>query len=404
MSETLFHIASHIIPACHIRGYSRGIQDEQKGHLRLAVKQYTPKNRIAQPGDITLVLAHGIGSSKESYEPFFDDLLNQTLPIRGIWAADVTHHGQSYLLNQEMIGDEPHWLDPARDMLYMVNHFQELMPPPIYGVGLSWGCVNILMMSTFHPRLFAGMILIEPTFETGRNLQTHGQTAPRPAHENRMAMLSRRRDVWQSREHAKAAFLKSPYYRAFDPRVFEKVLKYDLRDRPTPDAPHAVMLTTPKAQEVYSFGRTDPPFPGYPADPGHKTRREDTIIMPGFYRGEVTKITRVLPDVLPPTLYLWGSLSDVGNSDSPERVVAQTGVGEEGNGGTATGKVISKYVAGAGHPVPLEKPEEAAKVIAEWLGEETKTWREEETRRRQHQPPFDPAFLNPLWLERMAKL
>lgn len=150
MSEHLFTITSHTIPASHIRGYNRGIQDEQNGHLQLSLKHYLPRHqhqhRQPQTGEPTLILAHGIGSSKESYEPFLDQLLAH-LPIRGAWACDVAHHAASYLLNQDIIGDEPHWLDSVRDMLHMVNLFAAQMPPPIYGIGQSWGCVN--SQSTF---------------------------------------------------------------------------------------------------------------------------------------------------------------------------------------------------------------------------------------------------------------
>ena len=141
MSKHLFNIISHIIPASHIRGFSRGIQDEQNGQLRLSLKHYVPKDREPQMGDPTLILANGIGSSKECHEPFLDELLAQ-LPIRGAWACDMANHGASYLLNEDIIGDGPHWLDSAWDLLHMVNTFAAQMPPPIYGVGQNWGCVN----------------------------------------------------------------------------------------------------------------------------------------------------------------------------------------------------------------------------------------------------------------------
>lgn len=54
----------------------------------------------------------------------------------------MANHGALYLLNEDIIGDEPHWLDSARDLLYIVITFSDQMPPPIYGVGQSWGCVN----------------------------------------------------------------------------------------------------------------------------------------------------------------------------------------------------------------------------------------------------------------------
>ncbi len=64
-------VAEHVIPAAHMRGFARGIIDEEKHHLRLAVKQNVPKHREPQPSDVSLVFAHGVGSTKESYEHFF---------------------------------------------------------------------------------------------------------------------------------------------------------------------------------------------------------------------------------------------------------------------------------------------------------------------------------------------
>ena len=141
MSEHLFNITSHIIPASHIRGFSRGMQDEQNSQLRLSVKHYVPKDRKPQIGDPTLIFAHGIGTAKEDCEPFLDELVAR-IPIRGAWLCDVANHAASYLLNEHIMGDEPHWLDATRDLLHMVNTFGAQMPPPIYGIGQSWGCLN----------------------------------------------------------------------------------------------------------------------------------------------------------------------------------------------------------------------------------------------------------------------
>lgn len=403
MSEHLFTITSYIIPASHIRGYSRGIQDEQTNHLRLSLKHYLPKGREAKPGDPTLILAHGIGSSKESYEPFLDELLTH-IPIRGAWACDVTHHGASYLLNEDIIGDEPHWLDSARDLVHMVNTFAAQMPPPIYGIGQSWGCNNIVLMSHLHQRLLAGMVLIEPFFGTGYRFQSYAVDRPAADSQHRISLLARRRDTWTSREEAAAKLRATPYYAVFDPRVFERVVKYDLRDMPTRQHPHAVTLTTPKAQEVYNYAQPDPPFPGYEPAPGYETRPDDSVVVPGFYRAEVKHLMRVLPQVQPPLLFLWGTESDIGNSAYPQTVIDQTGVGDEGNGGVASGKVQSRYVKGAYHAVHLELPGKVAEEISEWLKRELGQWHDDMLTRKERQPSFNPGVLNPLWLEKLSNL
>ena len=193
MSSSFWDVNEHIIRASHTRNFSRGIQDEMMGGLRLAVKQYTPlSNRDSQPGDITIVFAHGIGSSKESYEPFFDDLLESGLRIRAIWAADAAHHGASYVLNEEIIGDEPSFFDVSRDFTHMINHFQQLMPPPLVGIGQSGGCSVILSMSTNHPRLFSDLVLVEPAVGPG------GEQPPEvlSIFSSMAARSTKRRDMW----------------------------------------------------------------------------------------------------------------------------------------------------------------------------------------------------------------
>lgn len=348
-------------------------------------------------------MAYGVGSTKESYEPMFDELLNQGLPIYSVWSMDAAHHGQSYLLNEARIGDEPHWLDPCRDMLQMINHFQSETPAPIYGIGQSWGGANILMMSRYNPRLFAGIIMIEPTLETGYRLHSHG-SKPLEDSQSRIVLIARRRDIWPSREDARSRFLKNPYFAAFDPRVLERFMQYNLRPAPTLEHPDAVTLTTPKAQEVYTYSRPDPPFPGYKAAPDYATRGPETISMPGFYRGEVTQILRAFRQLHPPTLYVWGTKSDIANSAYPQRIINQTGVGHEGGGGVITGQVKSKWVEGADHMIPYTMPRKAAAVIAEWLRPELEKWNENTERRRREQPPFNPGVLHPLWSERFSNL
>ena len=53
--------------------------------------------------------------------------------------------------------------------------------------------------------------------------------------------------------------------------------------------------------------RPDSPFPGYEAAHDYATRSGDSFIGPGFYKGEVKHRTRVLGQVSPPVLCLWGT-------------------------------------------------------------------------------------------------
>ena len=403
MSKESWNVQEHVIPASHIRGFSRGVRDESTAHLRIALKQYTPRYRESKPGDVTLIMAHGVGSSKELYEPFFDELLHCGLPIRGVWAADAAHHGASYVLNENIIGDEPHWFDTSRDLLQMVNLFQMEMPPPIIGVGQSWGCVVISLMSIYHPRLFTGIVSIEPVFITGYKYKKRKEDKERPDKFHLATLMAKRRDTWLSREEAREKLAANPMYSTFDPRVFERVIEYGLRDVPSEGGlSKAVKLKTPKSMEVYTMMRPDPPFPGYPEAPDYQKRGKDTTIIAGFYRDEVRQAFESLADLQPPVLYVWGNLSFLHDSDYSDSVLEKTGMGRMGGGGVANGQVKEMSVDGARHHVPMEKPGGAAKAIAEWLSGVLKMY-SAETENRKSQPGFDDS-LNPRWVKRMNKL
>ena len=408
MSCEMWNVSEHVIPAAHIRGFARGVNDEGSACLRLSVKEYIPKtNTNPQPGDVTLIMVHGVGSSKESYEPFFDELLKCDLRIRAVWAADAVNNAASYIINQTKLGDEPHWFDFPRDLMQMINHFQDRMPSPVVGLGQSLGNVSTIMMSVWHPRLFSGIVMIEPGLGPG-----FGQTPLTGAAAQYFpAVLTvKRKDTWPSREAAREHLLKTPYYGAFDPEVFERVMKYDLRNLdPEPSnvfsdtkKPRPVTLTTPKAVEASTWMRPDPPLPGVPESPDYASRSKDSMVVAGFYRPEAAEIYGSLPHVYPSTLFVWGDRSPVSVPSMRNNYLKTTGTGKGGNGGVARGRVKEAFVSGARHPAPLEKPEGTAKAVAPWLKEQMAIWKEE-AERRKSEPDFG-SQLHPEWLERIAKL
>lgn len=407
MSAEFWNIHEHVIPASHIRGFRRGIQEEKTSRLKLAIKQYVPKeisDRVI--GDVTCIMAHGVGSSKESYEPFYDELLNRGLPIRAVWAMDVAHHGASYLLNENLIGDDPNWFDSSRDLMQMVNHFQELMSPPLVAISQSWGSVTIAGLSIMHPRLFAGMVFLEPTFAAHHAIRAKDLTDRRVDRSHRAVAMAKRRDIWESRAIAQERLRANPYYAAFDPRVFECVMKYDLRPASADQckkvgSPDAVTLTTPKSMEVATMMRPDPPLQGHPEEPDLRNRPDDidTTIIRGFYPGEVLKMWWDLPYILPSTLVVWAGKSLAGMNYAKE-IDERIGTGYGGNGGIATGRVKSVSIADIGHPLPLEKPGAVAEVVSDWLRHEVLRWSAEYER---PQPPFDTTIDHEV-IDRISKL
>lgn len=66
MEESLaYTVREHVIKCSHIREYPRATASEAEGPLSLCIKQYTPiNNPNPQPGDITVIGAHGSGLPK----------------------------------------------------------------------------------------------------------------------------------------------------------------------------------------------------------------------------------------------------------------------------------------------------------------------------------------------------
>ncbi|KAL9071249.1 MAG: hypothetical protein Q9157_005533 [Trypethelium eluteriae] len=319
---------------------------------------------------------------------------------------DAANHGQSYMLNKEVLGDEPGWHDTARDILQMVNSFQDEMRSPILGVAQSWGGQCLLMASEMHPRLFDGLVLIEPPvgmdFKSGLAIKA--------------SWMMHRADWWPTRETARENLLKLKYYRRFDPQVFDRVMQYDLRDVTIDNPPPSelgvdptsstgVTLTTPKAQEAYTVVMDHLDLPGHVSVPPAKANSVVKVI-PGFYRPEFLSVQRLLPTVFPPVLYIWGELSDLlrppGGAAYRDYLLQTTGASDAGSGGIARGKVAEAWVKGSTHTIPFEKPEGLAKALIPWLEQRHNAWLEEQVRNEKQ--VFYTAKIKPNWLSKVNKL
>ncbi|KAJ4353344.1 uncharacterized protein N0V89_005072 [Didymosphaeria variabile] len=410
MSSEFFRIDEHTLDASHIRGFPRTTSTHQNEVMQLAIKQYTPLNNPhPQPGDITIISAHANAFPKELYEPLWDELLKicqqHSFKIRGIWIADVVHQGQSSVLNEDKLGNDPAWLDHSRDLLHMVNTFRDKMPRPLIGVGHSMGGCQLANLALIHPRLFETLILFDPVIQ--RQLSLSGNVGP--AHAS-----AKRRDRWPSREDAAKSMLRSKFYQSWDKRVFERWIQHGLRDlptslyptsdatpgplpaavssdpslTPTPPQPREVTLKTTKHQEVMTFLR--PNFaarPGVDSEPSsaefseanptaiNRRTHPDLILLPmpqtPFYRGESMLVFRQLPFLRPSVLYVFGSLSFLTlDKRQIEEKMELTGSGPSGSGGAKEGRVANVMVQDAGHLIPMEKVEESALHAASWIGKE----------------------------------
>ncbi|KAI1632702.1 prolyl aminopeptidase-like protein [Biscogniauxia mediterranea] len=389
-----FHVKEHVVPAQHVREFARATARSQEDVLRISVKQYVPvDNPDPRPGDVTLIGAHANGFPKELYEALWAELHARAggagFRIRGIWIADVANQGYSGQLNEALLGDDPCWLDHARDLLHLTNVFRAEMPRPLVGVGHSFGGAVLAHLALLHPRLLTTLVLLDPVIV--RFSLAPGGPGKGPAYASTF-----RRDTWPSRREAAESFRRSPFYRSWDPRVLDAWVEHAIRDVPTPLFPDAeasrragvgATLRTTKHQEVFTFFR--PLWPHVRPDgtvdrDGAPDFDRDLLpdLDPGspypFYRGEGPAVLRRLPELRPSALWVFGGTSDISTPESRASIAERCGVGHGGSGGTADGRVDQVVLEGRGHLFPMEVPGTCADMAAAWIGREMARWRERE--------------------------
>ncbi|KAJ5682578.1 hypothetical protein N7462_005743 [Penicillium macrosclerotiorum] len=392
-----FTVTEHIIDGQHIREYPDATSVSQDVPLKLVLKKYAPvDNPNPQPGDVTIIGAHGCGFPKEVYEPLWEDLLARSQQdgyrIRAIWIADVANLGASGVQNESNLGNDPSWFDHGRDLLYMINKFRDEMPRPIVGVGHSMGAGQLVLLSLLHPRLLTSLTLIEPVIAPDMF------TGKGPL----LSIVSlKRRDTWKSRSAAIEAARKA--HKIWDERVLERWIRHAYRDLPTTSAQgDPVTLTSSKYQEVLQYLRPNPV--------GHKpTGQEDNlavgpppdpllyadIIGPPhatspFYRYEPILAWKLMKHVRPPVHYVLGSKSPISYPEARTNILNRTGTGVGGSGGVKAMRVKQTILKGT-HQLPLEKVGETAASVGPWISQTVQRWKEDEARiaERWAQRPID---------------
>ncbi|KAK3316100.1 Alpha/beta hydrolase family-domain-containing protein [Apodospora peruviana] len=389
-----FTIKEHVVQAQHIREYPHATAHSQEEVLYLSFKQYIPKsNPTAQLGDITILASHANGFIKELYEPLWEDLVaalgRRGVRVRGIWIADVAWQGQSGIINENNLGNDPSWFDHARDLLLATNHFRKEMPRPIIGVGHSFGANIMVNLALLHPRLLSSLVLLDPVLSRFNLRGPKYGLAP-------MVNSVYRRDLWPSLETAVASFTRNKFYSTWDPRVLAAWNAHGLRPAPGtklhPDAPSgSVTLTTSKHQEVFTYYRPlaqvyDPStgkrvpenvdlskLPD--VDPSSVAKHPDFM----FYRVEGGPATvDKLPQLRPGALWLFGGKSDVNPPDVRQEKMDLTGIGVGGSGGEKAGRVKQVTIEEFGHLVPMEATTRCAEYAAEFIAGDIHVWREED--------------------------
>ncbi|GAM33956.1 toxin biosynthesis protein [Talaromyces pinophilus] len=378
---SVFNTVEHVLPGQHIREYVHSINGPQETVIQLAIKQYVPKDRLdpVPKNAITIIGTHGTGFPKELYEPLWEDLYTKlkrnSIPLRGIWVADVSNQGASGILNEDIQGDTTNWFDHSRDLLHMINHFRKEMPRPIIGVGHSMGCAQLIHLSLLHPRLLSTLVLYEPV------ILDRVPPGPNPA-----KFAAVKRDVWPSRQEAEEALRKA--LRKWDPRVVDRYLRFGLRSVPTrlynPNTDHsvpvtAVTLTTSKHQEAWSYTipNLEPESAGLDrlllSDWDFDWERNAI-----FSRPECYITSQNLPHLRPGVLWVFSGKSYLSPPEAQDVKLNATGTGVGGSGGVKEGMVAKVVLEKGSHALVLEDVDWSATVASDWIQKWFSKWMEEE--------------------------
>ena len=308
--------------------------------------------------------------------------------------ADVAWQGESSVVNEDALGNDPSWFDHPRDLLHLVNVKRAEMPRPIVGIGHSMGGAHLTQLSLMHPRLLHTLVLLDPVVQPQTtqfdsiSLIRDGQRVIAKTTQ----LSTHRRDIWPSRKAAAEGFKRSPFYQAWDPRVLDRWVQYGLRDLPTaihpldkavPDPKNPpVTLRTPLHQEVFTFSRPNyHHIPGSDAPVSRVTHPDLDANHPDshpFYRPEPSQIFAQLPHLRPSVLYIFAGKSDMCLPAMRAAKLTMTGTGLGGSGGVAAGRVREVFLEEFGHLLAQEAVNECADAAVSWLVPEMRRWRDEE--------------------------
>ncbi|KAE8312743.1 Alpha/beta hydrolase family-domain-containing protein [Aspergillus transmontanensis] len=278
------------------------------------------------------------------------------------------------------------------------------MPHPIIGVGHSMGGMHLANLALLHPSLLQALVLIDPVIQTENPSKDYAPAS------------SYRRDIWPTKEDAIQRFQNNKVYLKWDPRVFEKYVEYGLREVPTeiyPEpselGPQPVTLTTPKAQEVFTFLR--PKYEGGRVDLErgewqNEMHPDDLEEGYPFYRPEPAQLFRRLGEMKPSVLYVFGETSELSSPAARQAKMDITGTGIGGNGGVRRQRV-KEVTLPTGHLVPMERVMDCANAIATFSDAELSRWdaeRQKYLRRWNAIPRRDKITVDDKWKQHIGTL
>ncbi|TXT04287.1 hypothetical protein VHUM_04174 [Vanrija humicola] len=255
-------------------------------HLWLGVERWS---RDKPTGGITLIVTQANGLIKEQWAPTIKSILERGprapgaefgtgLPIRhdtnvlidDVWFIDAVTHGTSIDLNARLQGTTHTWYDTARDILNFVEHvipglqgqrapYQLQWKPEgtaqyadVVPVGHSWGASAGIQAAVARPELFRAILNVESTCPP--NVVPYSKFLELgPGAFPQAAGAIRRRNEWPSREAARDQMSKQGFYKAWNPTTFDIFISHGLVPVNPKEPNGPVQLATPPWAEAAVF-------------------------------------------------------------------------------------------------------------------------------------------------------
>ncbi|RDB26981.1 Abhydrolase domain-containing protein mpaH [Hypsizygus marmoreus] len=246
-------------------------EDPGSRPLKVAAKRYRFPDRKSDNGPgVILLLVHGVGFNKETWEPFLEELgaLQHASDacrthIKEAWAFDCPNHGEAAVLNDKALFNSPtHLLDIsleeyARTGLRILTSgiIESSDKDRIIVVGHSVGSIAALWLTSMyqqeHKKLIDMLIMVEPPGEVFGKLPIMRQKS-----EAFIEVTKTRRDIWASKEEAFKWFAARRPWKVWDQRALKAYVDYGLCPLPTsgyPDRTEGVTLSCHKMHELFAY-------------------------------------------------------------------------------------------------------------------------------------------------------
>ncbi|KAJ7173970.1 Alpha/beta hydrolase fold-1 [Mycena crocata] len=228
--------------------------------LSMTAKKYTYGPAKNQNG-ITLLMLHGLGQHKEQWEPVIEKLYalqleNRVPRIREVWSFDWQSHGESAILNADVLKENRKSAPMARWSSAIASFItsDSLEGHRLVGIGYSSGTMA-LMGSTLHFEKcpYVSIILVEPSIMDQETWDTHQEKEIQPAFDMMTKAVMRRRDSWTSREEARKYFIGRFPWNSWDSRIVGLFVKHALKDSKDKDGSVCVVRACPAIHEATAF-------------------------------------------------------------------------------------------------------------------------------------------------------